>query len=550
MKNAIEKAISILLVAVMIFGAAPLAGFVGLELPELNLFGTKVEAATSYNDRCGPNLTWSLDTATGTLTISGTGAMYFFHSFADVPWDSYDLSIKTVKINNGVTSIGNYAFHLCHNLTSIVIPDNITLIGDGAFYGCESLANITVGQNNQYYVNDDFGALFNKDKTSLIQYPAGNTRSSYTIPDGVTTIGDSAFAHSYSLTSVTIPNTVTVIDGGAFAWCSSLTNVNIPDSVTTIGDSAFYSCQSLPKITFGNNVTTIGDSAFHWCRSLKNVIIPDSVTTISPGAFWSCSSLESVIIPESVTSIGEYAFSYCPKLTNISVDENNQYYSNDSYGVLYNKNKTTVIQYPGGITKTSYAIPDGVTTIGSRGFAYNASLRSITIPDSVVTIEDMAFDECTNLKDVYYDGVKEQWNKISIDSYYNEYLTGANIHYKDISDNAVIPAPSESSISYGDSIVLHVDASKIPEGGYVKWTPSNDNFSYSVSADGTTCTIIPEKSGDTTFTVTIYNAEGKPVSTDKQAMTSKAGFFDKIIAFFKKLFGMTKVIPQAFKGIY
>ena len=540
MKNAIKKAISVLLVAVIVFGAAPLAGL------EINLFTTKAEAATSYGNTCGPNLTWSFDEATGTLTISGTGAMYFFHSFADIPWLEYRSSVKSVKINNGVTSIGNYAFHSCSALTSITIPDSITLIGDMAFYNCESLTNITVDKNNQYYSNDDFGVLFNKDKTTLIQYPAGNTRLSYTIPNSVTSVSSTAFSHSYSLTSVTIPDTITVIDDSTFSWCSSLTKINIPDSVTTIGDSAFYSCQSLPEITFGNNVTTIGESAFHWCRSIKKVTIPDSVTTIGSGAFWSCSSLQSVTVPESVTSIGEYAFSYCPKLTSISVDENNQYYSSDSYGVLYNKNKTTVIQYPGGITKTSYEIPDGVTTIGSRGFGYNDSLRSITIPDSVVTIEDMAFDECTNLKDVYYNGIKDQWNKISIDSRYNDYLTGANIHFKDISDNAVIPTPSESTISYGDSIVLHVDASKIPEGGYVKWTPSNDNFGYSVSADGTTCTITPEKSGDTTFTATIYKADGKPVLTDKQEMTSKAGFFQKIIAFFKGLFGLNKIIPNVF----
>lgn len=550
MKNTLKKAISALLVAVMVFGAAPLAGFVGFELPELNFFSTKAEAAASYGNTCGPKLTWTFNESTGTLTINGTGAMYFFHSFVDVPWNSYDSYIKTVKISDGVTSIGNYAFDLCHNLTSITISDNITLIGDGAFYGCESLANITVDKNNQYFSSDDFGVLFNKDKTTLIQYPAGNTRSSYIIPNSVTSVSSAAFSHSYNLTSITIPDTITAIDDSTFSWCGSLTNINIPDSVTTIGDYAFYSCQSLPEITFGNNVTTIGEDAFHWCRSLKKVTIPDSVITIKRGAFWSCSSLESVTISESVTSIGESAFSYCPKLTSISVDENNQYYSSDSYGVLYNKNKTTVIQYPGGITETSYIIPDGVTTIGSGGFAYNDSLRSITIPDSVAVIEDMAFDDCTSLKDVYYKGIKEQWNKISIDSYYNEYLTGASIHYKDISDNAVIPTPSESSVSYGDSIVLHVDASKIPEGGYVKWTPSNDNFSYSVSADGTTCTITPKNSGNTNFTATIYDADGKPVLTDKQSMTSKAGLFDKIIAFFKKLFGLTKTIPEAFNGIY
>lgn len=109
----------------------------------------------------------------------------------------------------------------------------------------------------------------------------------------------------------------------------------------------------------------------------------------------------------------------------------------------------------------------------------------------------------------------------------------------------VIKQPSQTTISYGDSIILHVDESKIPDGGNVMWSASNGNFSY--SANGTTCTITPEKNGDTVFTATIYDADGNAVSTDEQTMTSKAGFFQKIIAFFKKLFGLTKTIPDIFK---
>ena len=112
----------------------------------------------------------------------------------------------------------------------------------------------------------------------------------------------------------------------------------------------------------------------------------------------------------------------------------------------------------------------------------------------------------------------------------------------------VVNKPSQTTISYGDAIILHVDASMIPAGGRVEWTASNNNFSY--KANGATCEIHPEKSGDTTFTATIYDANGNPVSTDEQTMTSKAGFFDKIIAFFKGLFGLSKTYPNVFKGIF
>ena len=114
-----------------------------------------------------------------------------------------------------------------------------------------------------------------------------------------------------------------------------------------------------------------------------------------------------------------------------------------------------------------------------------------------------------------------------------------------------IRTSSTTLISYGDSIVLRADVSEVlPAGWSVKWKASNGNFSYSASADGTTCTISPSSSGDTTFTATVYDAEGNEISSDTQKMTSKAGFFDKLIAFFKKLFGLTKTIPQAFKRIF
>ena len=124
----------------------------------------------------------------------------------------------------------------------------------------------------------------------------------------------------------------------------------------------------------------------------------------------------------------------------------------------------------------------------------------------------------------------------------------AKLPKEPVKDNAVVKNPSTSTISYGDAIILHVDASKIPEGGYVEWTADNGNFSY--KPNDATCEISPKKSGDTTFTATIYDANGNAVSTDEQTMTAKAGFFDKIIAFFKGIFGLSKTYPSVFKGIF
>ena len=197
--------------------------------------------ATQYSGTCGAegdgsNLTWTLDTETGVLKIEGKGAMADYSSSA--PWYNYRSSIKTAKIGDGVTSIGDRAFGGCSSLTSITIPDSVTSIRGSAFRGCRSLTNINVDKANKSYKSID-SVLFTKDGKTLIVYPAGNAGTMYTIPSGVTSIGDYAFWDCRSLTSTEIPNSVTSIGDFAFTGCTNLTSIEIPSSVTSIGDSAF-----------------------------------------------------------------------------------------------------------------------------------------------------------------------------------------------------------------------------------------------------------------------------------------------------------------------
>ena len=272
----------------------------------------------------------------------------------------YDCKFLTrVTIPDSVTSIGDCAFSLCDSLTSITIPDSVEQIGTNPFTVCSALKSISVSPEHPYFATID-GVLFRKADKALISYPAGISSSTYTIPQGITAIGDSAFYYCDSLTSVSIPDSVTSIGDNAFYFCESLTSVTIPDSVTSIGDNAFYFCESLTSVTIPDSVTAIGDSAFSYCDSLTSVSIPDSVTAIGDEAFYSCSSLTSVNIPDSVTSIGDRAFCYCDSLTSVS-------------------------------------IPDSVTSIGNRAFYYCDSLTSVSIPDSVTSIGDYAFGDCSNL---------------------------------------------------------------------------------------------------------------------------------------------------------
>ena len=229
-------------------------------------------------------------------------------------------------------------------------------------------------------------------------YGSRSRVKSAVIAEGVTSIGESAFENCRSLTSVTIPNSVTSIGWSTFFYCKSLTSVTIPDSVTSVGAYAFLGCTSLTSVTIPNSVTSIGGCAFDECWSLTSVTIPDSVTSIGDSAFASCTSLTSVTIPDSVTSIGGGAFAWCTSLTGIWVTEGNSHYSSDASGVLFSKDKTTLVQYPGAFA--AYAIPDSVTSIGAGAFGGCTSLTSVTIPDSVTSIGQHAFNGCRSLTSV------------------------------------------------------------------------------------------------------------------------------------------------------
>lgn len=309
--------------------------------------------------------------------------------------------LEEVTIPESVTSIGAGAFGYCSNLKSIIIPNSVTYIGESQFEECNSLEQITVEKNNSFYASVD-GVLFNKSKTELINYPGGR-KGKYTVPNGVTKIGNDAFS-----------------------GCKELTEVIIPSCVTEVGDWAFHECHNLVKAVIPNSITKISEGMFSGCHGLKSITIPNSVISIKRDAFSICTELRSITIPDSVTSIEFDAFGNCDKLEKINVSKNNSSYSSIN-GVLFDKSKTELIAYPCGGEK-DYVIPDGVTNINDYAFEGCYDLMTITIPNSVIYIGWRAFDNFNSLKRIYYTGSEEQWNDIYIETE-NDDLISADIIY-------------------------------------------------------------------------------------------------------------------------
>lgn len=397
-------------------------------------------------------LHWEL--TDGTLTISGTGAMPDYEwDWNASPWYNYRESVTDVIIDDGVNSIGSYSFYNCINLssviipnsvitinsgafsncglssvivpnfvtfigqsafsycsklTSIIIPNSVTSIHDSVFTGCRNLISIDVNSENSHY-SSEYGVLFDKNKTTIIQFPEGK-QGSYSIPNSVTNIGNFAFKSCTNLTTITIPNSVTTINYRAFESCSGLTSITIPNSVTTIHFSAFSGCSNLISIDvnsensyyssedgvlFDKNKTTI--IQFPEGKQ-SSYTIPNSVTTIDYGSFDGCSGLTSITIPNSVTSIEDHVFINCSDLTSIEVNSSNPYYSSKD-GVLFDKNQTTIIQFPRK-KQGNYTVPNSVTSIKDHAFWNCSSLTSITISNSVTSIGNYTFERCTGLTSI------------------------------------------------------------------------------------------------------------------------------------------------------
>lgn len=380
-------------------------------------------SAAGTSGKCGPSAYWSFDSSTGTLTISGSGAMNDYEYGNDYPWMDYRDSIQTIVIGDQITQIGRYAFtgtacstikfgknvrsigaeafNGCRNLSGdLTLPDSVQIVGDRAFSGCTGLnGTLTLGSSLQTIGAGAFHYCpFSGDLV---------------IPDNVTSIGDSAFYISDYLRpetqgTLTLGKNLRTIGKAAFSGCAFTGSLTIPEGVTEIANGTFSSSRSngmfTGTLTLPSTLKTIGAEAFAYTDFSGELLIPDGVTSIGANAFAKCDGFGGTLsLPDSVKTVGESAFYQCEGFTGLKLPAG------------LTKIETLSFAFMAGL-KTEVVIPEGVTEIGEgafecsympsvrlpstlrkiekQAFMYAHNLTKITLPDGLETIGDEAFDGC------------------------------------------------------------------------------------------------------------------------------------------------------------
>ena len=351
--------------------------------------------------QCGAELYWAFNPETGTLSITGSGAMYDYINGDHAPWNALAKLVKNVTVAEGATSIGAYAFYACSNLKAVAFPSTLTSVGRQAFSGCMALAEIDLSQTQVTSIGD-------------YAFNACSGLKTAAMPATLETIGIAAFYKCEALTEIDLSQTqVTSIGDYAFNACSGLKTAAMPATLETIGIAAFYKCEALTEIDLSQTqVTSIGDYAFNACSGLKTAAMPATLETIGNYAFYSCSALTEIDLSKTqVTSIGDYAFFSCSALTEI--DLSNTQVTSIGRKAFCNCNKMMSISFPdtletifdtafyscSALTEIDLSKTQ-VTSIGREAFSRCNKMMSISFPNTLETIENKAFFACSALKEV------------------------------------------------------------------------------------------------------------------------------------------------------
>ncbi len=398
------------------------------------------------------------------VTNSGTPYTYYF-SPLEIPETVTGSDYITTYT---VTAIGDYAF--CESMfNSVTIPGSVTTIGKYAFSDCSNLNSVTIvtPEFDPYEPEPDLNSV----TIGTAAFNNCSLLSSIELPNSLTSIQDSVFVGCSRLSSITIPASVKSIGSEAFSGCFNISSISFEDfsSLDSIKFSAFFYCgSSSASITIPESVTFIDNYAFN--RSgFAAIDIQASITIINSNVFSDCESLTSITIPSSVTSFDDYAISKCPKLNSISISENVEFIASSAFmgtggtfevdvnnlnyssseNVLFNKDKTVLIHC--SASKTNYAVPASVITIGEYAFSNCEVLSSVTIPNTVTTIDKNAFQYCITLTTI---NIPTSVSSISQYTFYNSGLTNITLPsgIDSINNNAFNSCKSLSSVTIPESV--------------------------------------------------------------------------------------------------
>lgn len=358
-------------------------------------------SAAGTSGKCGPSAYWSFDSSTGTLTISGSGAMNDYE-YGDYPWMDYRNSIQTIVIGDQITQIGRNAFPWTA-CSTIKFGKNVRSIGERAFNGCRNLnGDLTLPDSVQTI---GAGAFQGCEKLS----------GDLTIPDSVVEIGEGAFRDCKNLNgTLTLGKNLRTIGKEAFSGCAFTGSLTIPEGVTEIADSAFGAGIPLKKygmftgtLTLPSTLKTIGASAFSYADFSGELLIPDGVTSIGANAFKECDGFGGLLsLPDSVKTVGESAFYLCKGFTGLKLSASLTKIEERSFAHMYGLKTEVVI--PEGVTEIgegafscshmpSVRFPSTLKKIGKQAFCLTFGLTNystITFPNGLEVIEDEAFDSC------------------------------------------------------------------------------------------------------------------------------------------------------------
>jgi hypothetical protein len=328
--------------------------------------------------------------------------------------------LASIDLPEGLVSIGISAFEGCAALTGVKLPESLTVIGDTAFKNCKQLAGINFPLGLYDFGDHVFAGcdklteevlddILDKDKledfsvnlnvnegrtTIGIEYYYGKSEK-VVVPASiggipVTAIEGIGFYNHEEIKQFVLPEGLVSIGDSAFNCCTALTSINLPESLVSIEAWAFRGCTALADINLPQSLTSIGGAAFEGCTALTSINLPENLISIGYDAFKDCAQLTNINLPKGLVDIGGAAFAGCSKLTELTVDEDNPIFTVVD-GVLFDKAMTTLILYPPG-KKGEYTIPDGVISVQNSAFKDCGEFTRIHFPQSLT---DCGYSLCS-----------------------------------------------------------------------------------------------------------------------------------------------------------